>query len=417
MAAVTSEVSDTSRPIRLCVIVNPSFGLTLAFGKRWQYLMSRGFECTALAGPGPEHETLQKIGVRTHAVPIQRYPSPLKDLVSLTRLWWFLLWHRFDVIDVSTPKAGFLGALAARLSGHRRLVYTVRGRAYEHMTGLKRRLMNACEWLCCHLARRVIPISRELGQVLVDEGLCPADRVCVIRSGSSKGVDLERFSLTAGRAREGRRVRRECGLGRDDLAILFVGWIRRDKGVNELIRAYGELAEEYPGLHLILLGDFEPSDPVEEEARDRIQTHPRIHHLPWRADPAPVYAAADLVAFPSWREGFGNIPLEAGAMGLTCVASDIVGCRESVQRDVTGLLFPRGDTHALRDALKRLIDDPQLRQRLAANNRRRVEKEFRQEFIWEGIVALYRELLGLSQGHGRPARPGKQHLAGGESSR
>jgi glycosyltransferase involved in cell wall biosynthesis len=399
---VTSEQPATSRPIRLCVIINPSFGLTLPYGKRWEYLMARGFECTGVAGAGPEHEALRRRGVRTRAVPMQRYPSLLKDLVSLVRLWWFLLWHRFDIVHVSSPKASFLGALAARLSGHRRVVYTVRGRPYEHMTGLRRKVMNACEWLTCHLARRVIPISRELGRVLVEEGLCPPGRVRVIRSGSSKGVDLERFSRSEQTVRLGRAIRRERGIQDGDLAILFVGWLRRDKGVNELVRAFGPLAEEYPRLHLLLLGDREPSDPLDEDVLAAIEQHPRIHHLPWRPEPAPVYAAADLVAFPSYREGFGNVPLEAAAMRLASVASDIMGCRESVRRDVTGLLVPPRDAEALREALKRLIDDPSLRERLARNGRRRAEEKFRQELIWDGVASLYRELMGRGDGEGPP---------------
>ncbi|MGB2820908.1 MAG: glycosyltransferase family 4 protein [Phycisphaerae bacterium] len=399
---MTSRRPRTAKPIRLCVIINPSFGLTLPYGKWWEYLIAHGFECTGVAGAGPEHETLLRRGVRTRAVHMERYPSPIRDLVSLVRLWWFLLWHRFDIVHVSTPKASFLGALAGRLSGHRRVVYTVRGRAYEHMTGLKRKAMNACEWITCHLARRVIPISRELGQALVDEGLCPPGRIRVVRSGSSKGVDLGRFSRTGENVRLGRGIRRDLGIDDGDTAILFVGWLRRDKGVNELVRAFGLLAEEYPRLHLILLGDPEPSDPLEGEVLAAVDEHPRIHRLHRRPEPAPVYAAADLVAFPSYREGFGNIPLEAAAMELASVASDIMGCREAVQRDVTGLLVPPGDVEALRDALKRLIDDPPLRERLARNGRRRVEEEFRQELIWDGVASLYRELMGQTDDDGSP---------------
>jgi glycosyltransferase involved in cell wall biosynthesis len=133
---------------------------------------------------------------------------------------------------------------------------------------------------------------------------------------------------------------------------------------------------------------------VTAAVRQRIEGDPRIHRLPWRADPAPVYAVADLVAFPSYREGFGNIPIEAGAMGLPVVAADIMGLRESVQRDVTGLLVPVGDAAALRDGLDRLIRDPQLRAKLGGNGRLRVEREFRQEIIWDAVLKLYRGLVG-----------------------
>jgi len=363
------------------------------YRKQLLYLLERGFDVHAIAGPGPEHDIVREMGVKTYVVPMERNPSPIKDLISLARLWWVLLWNRFDIIHVSTPKASFLGALASWLSGHRRLIYTLRGRPYEHMTGWRRRLMNGCEWLTCHLACRVVPICYELGQVVVEEGLCPAHKICVIGSGSSAGVDLSRFTRTEENIHIGQNIRRQFGIAVDDLVILFVGRIRRDKGTNELVTAFESLAEEYLNLHLLLLGKYEHSDPLEDSVVSLIESHPRIHHLPWRLEPAPIYTAADIVAFPSYREGFGAVAMEASAMELPVVASDIMGCREAVKNGLTGLLVPRADVQALKDALKKLIDAPELRRELARNGRNRVEREFRQELIWQGILEQYHSLL------------------------
>ena len=381
-----------SKPIRLCTVINPSFGLTLPYGKFWEYLLDREFECWGVAGPGPEHETVRAMGLKTRVVPMARYPSPIKDILSLIRLWWFFLWHRFDVVKVSTPKASFLGALAARLSGHRHVIYMVRGRPYETFTGWRLRLMRTIEWISCHLAQYVLPICHELGDKLVEEGLCNRKKIRVLGSGSSKGVDLGRFSPTEETRQAGKEIRRECGIGDDDFAILFVGWLRREKGVDELIEAFAPLAEERPSLHLFLLGNYEHSDPLEDKTIETIESHPRIHHLPWRVNPAPVYAAADLVAFPSHREGFGNIPLEAAAMGLASVASDIMGCREAVQDGVIGLLFPTGDADAMRNALRELIEDEPRRKEMARRGLERVDRCFRQEIIWEDLCSIFREV-------------------------
>ncbi len=383
----------SKRKPRLCIIVNPSIGLTL-LRKQWTFWIKHGFEVHCITGPGPkEHEKVRKMGVKTYVVPMERYPSPIKDLISLMRLWWVLLWNRFDIIHVSTPKASFLGTLASWLSGHRKVFYLLRGRPYEHMTGWRRKIINSCEWLTCHLSSKVVPICHELGQVVVDEGLCPAHKICVIGSGSSAGVDLSRFTRTEENIHIGQNIRRQFGIAVDDLLILFVGWLRKDKGTNELVHAFNSLAEEYPNLHLLLLGSYEHSDPLEDHVVSLIESHPRIHHLPWRVEPAPIYTAADIVAFPSYREGFGNVAMEASAMELPVVASDIMGCRESVKDGVTGLLIPRADAQALKDALKKLIDAPELRRELARNGRNRVEQEFRQEIVWEGILKQYNELL------------------------
>jgi glycosyltransferase involved in cell wall biosynthesis len=385
--------TKSSSSKRLCIIVTVSVSLYGLYRKQWRYWVEQGFDVHGVAAPGPEHKKVRQMGVSTHPIPMQRKPSPFKDVISLFRLWWFLLFNRFDIIHVSTPKASLLGALAARMSGHRRLIYTLRGRAYENMAGWRRRMMNTCEWLTCRLAKRVIPICRELGRVIVDEGLCPAEKIHVIGSGSSCGIDLDHFTRTEQNVHIGREIRNQFGIGTDGLVILFVGWLRKDKGTNELVRAFDALAAGYPGLHLLLLGNYEPSDPLDDDVTLSIESNPRIHRLPWQEEPAVVYTAADIVAFPSHREGFGNIAIEAAAMELPVVASDIMGCREAVKNQETGLLVPPGDIDALALALKQLIENPGLRSKLGRNGRNRVAQEFRQEIIWRGLAEQYGELL------------------------
>lgn len=383
---------NNKRKIRLCVIINPSFGLTLPYGKRWEYLKENNFECWAIAGPGPEHEQVRARGVQTKVIEMQRYPSPLKDIFSLIWMWWYLLFHRFDVIEISTPKASFLGAIAAFFSGHRHILYLVRGRPYENMSGLKRKLLSFLEKLTCHLSSVVVPISKELGANLVNERICPVGKIRIIGSGSSKGVDLSRFSRTPEHLLTKNAFRRQIGINDNDVVGLFVGWLRREKGVNELVRSFSEVAKYRTNAHLLLLGDYERSDPLEKEREELINSHPQIHHLPWSKDPAEVYGAADFVVFPSWREGFGNVPLEAGAMGLASIVSDIPGLREAVLHNKTGLVVGCSDLAALIDAINCLIDNPTLRERLAKAAHHRVTTEFRQEIIWKGTADIFCEL-------------------------
>lgn len=327
---------------------------------------------------------------------MQREPSPLADLMSLSRLWWFFVNNRFDIIHVSTPKAALLGSIAALLSGHRRVVFTLRGRAYENITGLKRRLFAGMDALICRLACRVNPIARELGEQIVRERLCAPEKIRVMGHGSSNGIDLNQFRRTPDIEQQAKNLRRQFDIGDGETVILCIGRICRDKGINELVRAFEMLASTYSGLHLLLVGRYEEADPLDSDARRVIDTHPRIHYLQWQKEPAAAYAAADILAFPTYREGFGNVVLEASAMKIPVVASDIMGCRESVDRDVTGLLVPPQDVEALRGALDRLIRDPDLRRRMGRQGRRRVKLLFRQEIIWEDLVQQYHDLMQLN---------------------
>ncbi|MFP4224453.1 MAG: glycosyltransferase family 4 protein [Phycisphaeraceae bacterium] len=381
-----------ARPIRVCFVVTAASTLYYLCLPQIHDLEARGVKLTAVSSPGPEVPWLREAGVDLKLVPMARRPSPLRDLVSLVRLWWFLVRHRYDVVHVSTPKAALIGALAARLSGHRQVVFTLRGRVYENATGLRRRLLAGMDWLVCRLARRVNPICRELGEAAVREGICSPEKIRLLGHGSSTGVDLKRYSQSADLLDTAAQLRREIGVAADDLVILCLGRIRREKGIEELVRAFTRLAKRRPKVHLLLVGSQEEADPLDPDIDRQIEQHPRIHHLPWQQDPAAAYAAADLLAFPSHREGFGNVALEAAAMELPVVASDVMGCRESVERDVTGLLVPLGDDAALAAAMERLIDHPELRRKLGQAGRRRVETLFRQEIIWEGMMRQYHEL-------------------------
>lgn len=394
IARMDTVYNEVAPPIRVCVIATSPVTFAYLYRGQFKYMVQRGIAMTAVCSPGTALNNLKDEPVCTVAIPMEREPSPVKDLIALVRLWWFLVNNRFDIVHVSTPKASLLGAIAARLSGHRRLIFTLRGRAYENETGLKRWIFETLDRLICQLATRVNPICRELGDQIVREKLCSSRKIRLIGNGSSNGIDLKQFTRTPEIERKARMLREQYGIAADDLVILSIGRIRKDKGINELVRAFEALVESKPNIHLLLVGRTEDASPVDEEILQVIRSHPRIHHLEWQHDPAAAYAASDIMAFPTHREGFGNVALEASAMEIPVVASDIMGCRESVANGVSGILVPMQDVAALRNALERLIDDPQLRCRLGQQGRQRVEMHFRQEIIWEGLIAQYVELMG-----------------------
>jgi len=300
-----------------------------------------------------------------------------------------------DLVQVSTPKAGLLGLLACRLAGHRRVVYLVRGRAYENFRGPRRRFYATLDGLACRLATVVRPVSTALARALVVEGICPARKIRVLGRGGSEGVDVGAFA--PGRwTDEAAALRRELGLSATDRLLLFAGWIRREKGAGDLIEAFGSLASARPGLHLALMGDFHAGDPLEDRHRRAIEAHPRIHFLGWREDTAAVYAACDIHVLPSHREGMPRVVLEASASSRPSVVADWPGAEEIVEEGLTGRIVPRRNPGELAEALDDLLFCEERRVNMGRAAFEKVAREFVPERLRSLQLAMYEELTGRS---------------------
>lgn len=359
-------------------------------------LRERGVRVSLVSSPGPSlGEFAARLGVPAHAVEMPRRITPLADLRALLALRRHLRAERPRVVHAHTPKGGLLGMLGAWLAGVPVRVYHMRGLPLMGAQGMRRRLLWLTERVSCALAHRVICVSHSLRDVALREGLCAPERITVVAGGSGQGVDARgRFDprrLPPGSREE---VRERFGIPGDAVVAGFVGRLVRDKGVVELFEAWRGLRERFPALHLLLVGPFEPQDPVPDEVRRGLEEDPRVHLAGMDWNTPPLYAAMDLLVLPTYREGFPNVPLEAASMGLPVVATRIPGCVDAVADGRTGTLVPARDAAALAQAIERYVADGALRREHGAAGRARVEAEFRQEVIWEGIFAEYERLLG-----------------------
>lgn len=374
------------------------------------YLRARGYEVHAVAAPG---ERLAAFGtaedVPVHAVPMERRITPLRDLVALARLSRLLRALRPDVVDAHTPKGGLLGMLAARLAGTPVRVYHLHGLRYATTRGATRALLVATERLAAALATEVLCVSRSVADQAVKDGVVAPGKVKVLLGGSINGVDAAgRFRPPADEAAR-RAAKAALGLPPGAPVVGFVGRLVREKGVPELLEAWRVLREEHADLRLVLVGPQEGHDPLPASARAALAADPRIRCAGVDWEPARWYAAMDVVALPSWREGFPVVPLEAAAMALPVVATTVPGCVDAVVDGVTGALVPPRDPPALAAALRAYLADPGLRARHGAAGRARVLAEFEQRRLWEALAAEYEAALGAR----RAARP---LLAGARSS-
>lgn len=378
---------------RICIVVAPSFVLYTLYRNQMVYLQENGFEVTAIASPGEEHQWLKNQGIKTYEISITREPSILRDLKSLTKLFLHFVTHRYDIVHVSTPKASLLASFAARLAFKRKVLYTLRGRAYENFAGRKLQAFECLERITCTLSTAVISISKEIGADIVNKKLCPISKMNVIGSGSGNGVDLNVFTRKEAVTNEAAMLRERLGISLDAIVILSIGRIRREKGINELVRVFEKMTQERKDIHLILQGDYEDIDPLYEDVIHSIRNCPNIHHITFNRQAEVAYAAADILAFPSHREGFGNVALEASAMKLPIVSCNVIGCRESVANNVSGILVEKENENELHDALLLLINDKNLRIKMGETGRNRIEREFKSEVVWDGLIDFYNQLL------------------------
>lgn len=362
------------------------------------FVRRHGFSVHVITSPGPELAPFaEREQVPVDAIPMARAITPGKDLVAIWRLWRTLRRLRPDLVHSHTPKGGLLGMIAATLAGTPVRIYHIRGLPFVTATGLRRRLLRLSERTSCALAHRVLAVSHSMRSLAIEEGLCPPGKIKVLLGGSGNGVDTDRFRPAPAEARRAARAGR--GLPADALVVGFVGRLTRDKGIRELARAWTGIRDREPRAHLLLVGWDEADDPGSREAVAALRADPRVHLTGPVPDTTHAYAAMDLVALPTYREGFPNVALEAAAAGLPIVATSVPGCVDAVEDGATGLLVPAQDAAGLERALQRYLADPALRARHGEAGRRRAVAQFRREAIWAAIVAEYQDLLPA------PARP------------
>ena len=387
-----TEFAHTSHQPLIVYVVTSSLGLGFLRGQV-NYFRDSGYSVIVISSPGDACASAVASGEPTIPVPMAREISPLRDLLALWRLWRIMRRLRPAITNVSTPKAGLLGGLAACFAGVPCRIYTLRGLRCETLTGVSRRLLLLTERIACLCAHRVLCVSHSLRRQAVALGVLDLEKSHVLGSGSSNGVESSRFDLDETKASEVIELRERLGIRQDAPVVGFAGRFTRDKGIAELLQAASLLRTRFPELRLLLVGDGDEGDRLPPEIRLRISADPNIICSGFVADPAPYYHLMDVLALPTHREGFPNVVLEANAAGKPAVVTDATGAVDSVIDGVTGFIVRVGDSTALAEALQKLLDDRMLLACMGKNGRKRVLAEFHPKHIWEDLGAQYQSLL------------------------
>lgn len=353
--------------------------------------MSEEYEVIAMSSPGELLDVVeQREGVRCIRIKMERHISPLKDLVSLCRIVRIFMKEKPDIVHSMTPKAGLLCMMAGWMIRVPVRIHTFTGLVFPSATGLKRQILMATDRLTCHCATHVIPEGEGVKKDMLNNHITRKP-LRVLGYGNVRGVDMTYYDRTPEIMRLVKELRDEALT-----TFVFVGRIGRDKGIEELCKAFDKLSKECDGTRLWIIGPDESDvDPIPESARTIIRENEHIQTLGMLRDGQLLahYAAADCFVLPSYREGFPNTVLEAGAMGLSSIVTDINGSREIIIEGENGTIVPPNDTNALYEAIKRMTENPEDRKRMAGNARRMVAERFEQSYVRKCLYDFYHEIL------------------------
>lgn len=357
--------------------------------------MQQFFDVTGIAA---EKERLEKYGanegVATHHIALTREITPIKDLKAVYKLYTFLRKERPAIVHTHTPKAGIVGMMAAYFARVPNRLHTVAGLPLLEASGFKRIVLNAVEKLTYRFATGIYPNSNGLRQIIIEENFTSPTKLKVLGQGSSNGIDTSYFSSEIFTESQNIQKRKELNIPDDDFVFVFVGRIVRDKGINELVEAFARVQRKHPNCTLLLVGPFEDDlDPVSEETRTTINTHQKIITVGYQADVRPFFAISNALVFPSYREGFPNVVMQAGAMGLPAIVSNINGCNEIISESVNGFIVEPKQITPLENAMTTVLTDKAKYKTLQSNVRAEIVSRYERKHMWQLLHQEYKELL------------------------
>lgn len=350
------------------------------------FLRRNGIEVVGVAADTGKLQLVEeREGIRVVNLPMHREISLRTDIRSLWQMYRLMRREKPEIVHANTPKGSLLGMMAAWMARVPVRIYTVTGLRFETAGGNLRRILKLMERITCRCATEVIPEGDGVARTLRREKITRRP-LRKIHNGNINGVDTEHFDPA--------KVEPEPSLNNPELTtFVFVGRMVRDKGINELVAAFQRLHCERPDTRLLLVGRFEDKlDPVLPRTKEIIEANEAIVCAGYQSDIRPFLRASSVLVLPSYREGFPNVVLQAGAMSLPVIVADVNGADEVITPGENGLIIPRRDETALYGAMKQMAENPEMRCQMARHARRVITERFEQKDVWAGTLARYREL-------------------------
>src|SRR5690554_6849833 len=370
-----------------------------------RFMSEKGFEVVGVSSKGQELQDVQNDeNIRVIALEMSRTISPLKDLKSLWNFYRLCMREKPLIVHSHTPKAGIVGMLGAKLAGVPIRLHTVAGLPLMEVTGIKRKVLDFVEKLTYSSATKVYPNSKGLYDFILENNYTTKNKLKVIGNGSSNGIDTSLFSPDGITEEAKNTLRTKLNLSADDFVFVFVGRLVGDKGINELVSAFKRISESANQRisesanqrisKLLLVGSFESDlDPLLPETLKEIEANPKIISVGYQKDVRPYFAISDVLVFPSYREGFPNVVMQAGAMGLPSTVSNINGCNEIIVEGENGIIFSVKNTEALLRSMQKMKEDKAYYQELKSNARAMIQNRYEQKVVWNALLEEYNLLV------------------------
>ena len=356
--------------------------------------LSEKYEVIAVSSPGGDLDKIAESGkFKTIPVPMNRRISPLKDLISLFRLIKVFKKEKPDIVHSMTPKAGLLTMIASKFTGVSNRVHTFTGLVFPTSSGLKKRILSLCDKITCACATHIIAEGKGVRKDLTSNKIT-GKKIEILGHGNMRGIDLDFFNKERV-LQEANEIRKRIKADEITTVFLFVGRLVGDKGINELIRAFDRLIDEGYNVKLLLVGETEPIDPLQQETLSKINNSPDIYFQnEWIEDVRPYYAASDMLVLPSYREGFPNVVLEAGAMELPSIVTDVNGSREIISNGENGFIIPIKDDEALYNEMKKIAFSKDRFKEMGVRARKNISYHFEKSYVRGCHKEFYRRLIG-----------------------
>lgn len=355
---------------------------SLGFFKGQYQLLSKNFNITAIASQKEKlHEFGKENNINVHHIPMEREISLFKDLYCLICFICYFIKERPYIVHGNTPKGSLLSMIAAWITRVPVRIYMCHGLRYQGCGGFKRKLLMFMERISCKCATEVICVSHGIKEVLIKDKITNKTPV-VIWNGSVSGIDTIKFNPE--NFKDKSSLRQQYNIDENDFVVTFIGRLVKDKGINELVEAVNSLHSKYANIRLLLIGRFENTgNPVSDITKKIIDESDFIIATGPQPDIVPFLSITDLFAFPSYREGFGLSLMEAGAMGVPSIASNIPGCNEVVIDGKTGILIPSHSSQAIIESIDDLYNDKELLNYIKSNCRNSIIERYEQNKLWQ----------------------------------